>query len=58
MKLRMLVQMVGPGVSRDEGAVVEIDEPEASRLVAAGYAAPITDERATAEPSPRKAAKR
>lgn len=58
MRLRMLVQMVGPGVNREENSIVEIDEPEAGRLVAAGYAEPVTDERATAKAAPRKAAAR
>lgn len=40
MKVRFLIGMAGPGVSRVRGDVAEVDDAEAARLFAAGYAEP------------------
>jgi len=41
MKVRILVGMAGPTVVRHRGDVAEVDEAEARRLIAAGYAEPL-----------------
>lgn len=50
MKIKMLVSMAGPEVVWDAGTVVDIDDAEAARLLAAEYAEPVeVVERATAK---------
>jgi len=38
MKVRILVGMAGPTVVRHRGDIAEVDDGEAQRLIAAGYA--------------------
>jgi len=62
MKIRILQQLVGPGVGFDCGEILERPDDEAKRLISAGIAEavlePTRDERATVGDAPRKATKR
>ena len=44
MQLRFLTSMAG-ATNRNVGDVAEVAEPEAGRLVAAGYAVPVVEEK-------------
>jgi len=55
MKVRILVGMAGPTV-RHRGDVVEVDDAEAGRLIAAGYAEPLAGP-APPKPGPARSAK-
>lgn len=41
MKVKMLVSMAGLSL-REPGQILELDEQEAKRLIAAGFAEPVT----------------
>lgn len=43
MKLKYLTCMAGDRFTRNAGDVAEVDEPEAGRLIRAGFAEPVAD---------------
>lgn len=61
MLIRMLVGLSGPAYSLVPGDERDFQQDEALRLIAAGYAAPVAEqkiERAVAAPPPEKRDKR
>jgi hypothetical protein len=52
MHVKMLVSMAGPLGVREPGQVIEVDEEEAARLIAAGFAVPEKGEVETANVEP------
>lgn len=54
MKIKMLVSMAGPAISLNVGDEHECDDAEAMRLIAAGFAVPVSEmtiERAVFKPA-------
>ncbi|MGE3932365.1 MAG: hypothetical protein AB7F67_03895 [Rhodospirillaceae bacterium] len=49
MRVKMLQQMVGPRAVRSPGDVLDLDDAEARRLLAAGYAELVPPEVETAD---------
>lgn len=45
MQITMTAAMEGPGVSRSVGQTVEVSDKEAIRLINAGFAVPVREER-------------
>lgn len=58
VRRKMLVCMSGPGVLRQVGQVVELDEQEAEALDKAGYTEPVGSERTASRKPKRNAARR
>lgn len=57
MKIRMLVSMAGTGFSLSPGDETDRDDAEAARLIAAGFAVPVSErpiERAVRAPRERR----
>jgi hypothetical protein len=50
MKIKIIVGMEGPATSRKRGEIHEVDDAEAVRLLAAGFAEPVVD--ADSQPAP------
>lgn len=44
MKIKMLVNMAGPEISRNVGDEIEVDDAEAKRLIEASFAIPLAPE--------------
>lgn len=55
MKLRMLIGMEGPAVTRCPGDLVEVGDEEAARLVAAGFAETVDTDAPSRQPRREKA---
>lgn len=45
MKIKLLVSRAGPTVSQAVGDEIEVGEAEAARMIAAGQAVPVREER-------------
>ena len=55
MKVKMLVSMAGPDISRNVGDEIDIDDAEAKRLIEASFAIPLAPEPVTERRASRKA---
>jgi hypothetical protein len=58
MRIQILQQLVGPAVNMMPGDIVDLPADEARRLIDAGIAEAVADERATQAEPPRKATRR
>lgn len=51
MKIKLLISRVGPGISLNRGAIIDMNDAEAQRLIADGQAVEYVDTEKKAAPS-------